>query len=67
MFSAEGLLLGSLQNLNTYVWQEWYSNEGKQYKGNGTAMLEVYYAGNMQNSDYEWGIGVSVGKREMRR
>lgn len=60
MFSAKGALPNSLQNLNTQVWQEWYPNEGQQYKGNGNAMLEVYSAGNMQSPDYECGIWVPI-------
>ena len=60
MFSARGPLPGSLQALNTQVWQEWYPGEGKAYAGNGSAMLEVYSAGNMQSPDYECGIWVPV-------
>lgn len=62
VFSAKGPLPGSLQKLNTAVWQEWYPNEGKQYMGNGNGMLEVYSAGNMQSTDYECGIWVPVCK-----
>ena len=58
IFSAKGALPDSLQNLNTYVWNEWYPNEGKEMmKGNNT-MLEVYSAGNMQSPDYGCGIWV---------
>ena len=64
MFSARGPLPGSLQRLNAAVWQEWYPNEGKQYMGNGSAMLEVYPAGNMQSPDYECGIWVPIKKPE---
>lgn len=63
MFSAKGPLPGSLQNLNTQVWQEWYPSEGKQYLGRGNAMLEVYSSGDMQNPDYECGIWVPVSKQ----
>ena len=63
MFSAKGPLPGSLQTLNTYVWQEWYPNEGKQYMGNGCAMLEVYTPGDMQSPDYECGIWVPVKRK----
>ena len=65
MFSAKGPLPDSLQRLNTYVWNEWYPNEGKQYMGNGNAMLEVYSADDMQSSDYECGIWVPVKKGEL--
>lgn len=45
MFSAKGPLPGSLRELNTQVWQEWYPTEGQEYCGNGNAMLEVYSPG----------------------
>lgn len=60
MFSAKGPLPGSLQTLNTQVWQEWYPTEGQKYKRNGNAMLEVYSVGDMQNPDYECGIWVPI-------
>ena len=63
VFSAKGPLPSSLQTLNTYVWQEWYPNEGKQYMDSGNAMLEVYTPGNMQASDYECGIWVPVERK----
>ena len=59
-FRAKGPLPGSLQALNTKVWQEWYPNEGREYRGNGSAMLEVYSPGDMQSPDYECGIWVPV-------
>ena len=62
MFSTKGPLPGSLQTLNTQVWQEWYPGEGKAYASNGSAMLEVYSPGNMQSPDYECGIWVPVCK-----
>lgn len=39
VFSARGPLPGSLQALNTYVWQTWYPAEGQQFVGNGAATL----------------------------
>lgn len=62
MFSAKGPLPGSLQALNTRVWQEWYPKEGQKYLGNGNAMLEVYSPGDMQSPDYECGIWVPICK-----
>ena len=62
MFSAKGPLPGSLQTLNTRVWQEWYPKEGQKYRGNGNAMLEVYSPGDMQSPDYECGIWVPICK-----
>ena len=63
LFSAKGPLPDSLQRLNTYVWNEWYPNEGKQYMKNGNVMLEVYSAGDMQSPDYECGIWVPVERK----
>lgn len=62
MFSAKGPLPGSLQALNTRVWQEWYPKEGQKYRGNGNAMLEVYSSGDMQSPDYECGIWMPICK-----
>ena len=64
VFSAKGALPGSLQRLNTAVWQEWYPNEGKQYISGGNSMLEVYSPGDMQSPDYECGIWMPVTKRK---
>ena len=60
--AAKGPLPGSLQTLNTRVWQEWYPKEGQKYLGNGNAMLEVYSPGDMQSPDYECGIWVPICK-----
>ena len=60
VFSAKDPLPGSLQALNTYVWQTWYPAEGQQVVGNGAAALEVYSAGDMQSPDYACGIWVLI-------
>jgi len=39
VFSAKGPLPGSLQALNTCIWQTWYPAEGQQVVGNGAAAL----------------------------
>ena len=62
LFSARGPLPGSLQSLNTQVWQEWYPNEGQKFMAKGSAMLEVYSPDNMQSPDYECGIWVPICK-----
>ena len=49
-FSAKGPLPGSLQELNTQVWQEWYPNEGQKYRGNGNAMLEFEAPGHWKTA-----------------
>ena len=60
MFSARGPLPGSLQALNTRVWQEWFPLDGQRYGADGKAMLEVYSPGDMRSPDYECGIWVPV-------
>ena len=60
VFSARGPLPGSLQALNTCIWQTWYPAEGQQVVGNGAAALEVYSAGDMQSPDYACGIWVPI-------
>ena len=62
VFSARGPLPGSLQALNTQVFEEWFPDEEKAYQPDGSAMLEVYSAGDMQSPDYECGIWVPVRK-----
>lgn len=64
MFSTKGPLPNSLQNLNTYIWQEWYPKFGKEYLGNKNAMLEVYTPGDMQSAEYESGIWLPLVKKE---
>lgn len=58
VFSAKGPLPGSLQDLNTQVWQEWLPAEGRKHQADGTAMIEVYSAGDMQSPEYQCGIWV---------
>ena len=60
VFSTKGPMPGSLQTLNTYVWQEWFPTEGKRFQANGMATLEVYSAGDPQSQEYESGIWVPV-------
>ena len=62
VFSAKGPMPEALQTLNTYVWQEWFPNEGQKFQANGMATLEVYSAGDPQSPDYECGIWVPVKK-----
>ena len=60
IFTAKGPMPGSLQTLNTAVWQEWFPNEGQKLRANGKATLEVYSQGDPQSQDYESGIWVPV-------
>ena len=60
VFTTKGACPKSLQTLNTYVWQEWFPNEGQKYSANGMATLEVYSSGDPQSPDYECGIWVPV-------
>ena len=41
----------------------WDREYTQKYLGNGSAMLEVYSAGDMQSPDYECGIWVPVCRR----
>ncbi|WP_295087404.1 GyrI-like domain-containing protein [uncultured Ruminococcus sp.] len=66
MFSAKGPLPGSLQTLNTQVWNEWFPHEGKQYGANAGLNLEVYSAGDMQSPDYECGIWIPVQRSKQQ-
>ena len=63
VFMTKGACPESLQTLNTYVWQEWFPNEGQKVHANGMATLEVYSAGNPQSPDYECGIWVPVREK----
>ena len=63
VFSTKGPIPGSLQTLNTAVWQDWFPNEGQKYHANGTATLEVYSAGDPNSSEYECSIWVPVRNR----
>ena len=68
VFTTKGACPESLQTLNTFVWQEWFPNEGQKYHANGMATLEVYSEGDPQSPDYECGIWVPVkNDRERRR
>ena len=60
VFSTKGPMPHTIQNLNTYVWEEWFPTEGKKHQANGSATLEVYSDGNPQSPDYESGIWVPV-------
>ena len=60
IFTARGPIPGSLQTLNTAVWQEWFPNEGRKYHANGAATLEIYSSGDPQSPDYECGIWVPI-------
>jgi len=60
VFMTKGALPQSLQELNTKVWQEWIHNEGKNFKLNGTATIEVYSKGNPQSPEYECGIWIPI-------
>lgn len=62
-FMTKGACPEALQTLNTYVWQEWFPNEGQKVQANGMATLEVYSAGNPQSPDYECGILVPVREK----
>lgn len=60
VFTAKGPIPGSLQALNTAVWQEWFPTEGQKHQANASATVEAYSAGDPQSPDYECGIWVPV-------
>ncbi len=62
IFTAKGPLPGSLQTLNTQVWNEWAPGVGKLYEI-APSTLEFYSAGNPQSPDYECGIWVPITKK----
>lgn len=63
VFSAKGPMPGSLQQLNTEVWETWFPGEGQKLEANGAATLEVYSAGDPRSVDYECGIWVPVKRK----
>ena len=60
VFTTKGPMPGSLQTLNTCVWQEWFPTEGKRLRANDMVTLEVYSAGDPQSPEYECGIWVPL-------
>ena len=62
VFSAKGPIPGSLQTLNTEVWQEWMPGAGQRYHAKGNVSLELYSAGDPKSPDYECGIMVQIGE-----
>ena len=64
VFTAKGPIPGSLQTLNTRVWQEWMPTEGKARQANETVTVEAYSAGDPQSPDYECGIWVPLKGEE---
>lgn len=60
VFTAKGPLPGTLQALNTKVWQEWFPTEGKRLGADGKATVEVYSAGIPQSPNYECGIWIPL-------
>ena len=63
VFDTKGPIPGSLQTLNTAVWQEWFPNEGQKYHANAAVTLEVYSAGDPNSAEYECSIWVPVRNR----
>ena len=62
VFSAKGPLPGSLQTLNTQVWNEW-APQIRQIYDVGSSCLEIYSAMNPQSPNYECGIQVPIQKK----
>ncbi len=63
VFSTKGPLPGSLQALNTDIWQKWYPAEGRSFEPNGTVCIEYYTEGDMRSTDYECGMWIPIRKK----
>lgn len=60
LFSTKGPIPSSIQELSTYIWEEWMETEGKEKGAKVNATIEVYSAGNPRSPEYESGIWISV-------
>ena len=60
LFSTKGPIPSSIQELNTYIWEEWMETEGKEKGAKVNATIEVYSAGNPRSPEYESGIWIPV-------
>ena len=60
VFTTKGPIPDSLQKMNTYIWQEWFPDEGQKHHANGATTLEVYSDGDPRSPDYESGIWVPI-------
>lgn len=56
VFTTQGPLPGSLQQLNMEIWNDWFPAKGSKLMPNGTATLEVYSYGDPTSPGYECGI-----------
>lgn len=63
IFTTKGAMPKALQDLNDYVWNEWYPTDGQKYLPNATATVEYYSVGDMQSDDYVSGIWVPIKKK----
>jgi len=63
VFTAKGPIPESLQSLNTYVWSEWFPNDGAKLGASDKYSLELYTAGNPRSEDYECGIWIPILKK----
>ena len=60
IFSTKGPIHSSIQELNTYIWEEWMETEGKEKGAKVNATIEVYSAGNPRSPEYESGIWIPM-------
>lgn len=60
VFTTKGPLPKSLQQLNTYIWNEWLPNEGKKLGANPIIDVEWYNIGDVYRKDYECGIWMPI-------
>ncbi len=60
IFTARGPIPAALQELNKEVWREWFPKDGRKYRADGKATLEVYSDGDLRSPDYEFQIRVPI-------
>ena len=60
IFCTKGPVPEALQELNTYVWQDWFPNKGIMLQASDIATLEMYPPGDSESPDYLSGIWVPL-------
>lgn len=63
LFSTKGPIPSSIQELNTYIWDEWMKKEGQELGAKVDATIEVYSVGNHRSPEYESGIWIPISKK----
>ena len=58
LFSTKGPIPSYIQELNSYIWDEWMETEGKEKGAKEKATIGVYSVGNPRSEEYESGIWI---------